>query len=206
MNRRPALLRENERLAAKLKAGTGTKDDKLELLRIVQLLSELPAPARKHVSLSRANPKVFIYTAFRDNGAPAADAPNEEALRAATEEAKRLAQQQEAAAEYRRDNAAKFQLEAAAKERERQRWAAEQRRLEAERQAAERRRKAEARRRADEEAKERRATAARRASEERRAADERRAKERRAAEALWHLGGDEEETGEQNDAECKRER
>ena len=93
MNRRPALLRENERLAAKLKAGEGTKDDKLELLRIVQLLSELPAPARKRVSLSRAIPKVFIYTAFRDNGAPAPAAPDQEALRVATEEARQLAQE-----------------------------------------------------------------------------------------------------------------
>ena len=124
MNRRPALLRENERLAAKLKAGTGTKDDKLELLRIVQLLSELPARPRK-VSMSSAHPEVFMYTAFRDNGAPAADARDAEALRVATEEARRLAQQQEAAAEHRRDHATKLKLETAAKERERQRWAAD---------------------------------------------------------------------------------
>lgn len=198
MNRRPALLRENERLAGKLKAGEGTKDDKLELLRIVQLLSELPAPARKRVSLSRANPKVFIYTAFREHGAPAADAPDAEALRVATEVAKRLAQEEEAAAENRRDHATKLKVETAARERERQRlWAATQRRLAAEqREADERRRKSaeEKRRRAEEEDKERRAAAARRAVEEcrvaeeerraaeRRAADERRAAERRAAE------------------------
>ena len=131
------------------------------------------------MSLSRANPKIFIYTAFRDNGAPVPAAPDQEALRLATEEARRLAQEEESAAEYRRDHATKIKLETAARERERQRqWATEQRRLEAERrETAERRRKSaeEKRRRAEEEDKERRAAAARRAIDECRAADERQA-------------------------------